>query len=324
MLRIIFIVLMVAAAAPLAVPRLGERLRYLPLGEPLAFVIGVAPIALVALILAIGGRRLMEIRWYLPFVAVAGLVGVLALFPHAANKVVSWRMAELAAGDQRKFTRPPRIDTLALVRMQEPACDGLCQRLLLNNQVKRLLYVNASDPAFSPVMGAPAIAFRLERRASCPPANLDPDGGEIQLISERTSETGASPLERMRNAIASGQCLIVERATLGEADVALFRRMVFNTEPSALASLFGVEGEAVCGERLSMYQHDGSMFRESYRRTSITAEKVANINAWYFNLNSLTGASIVRRFTQTYYDSPGWTVFLTDLMGFDLTLQSRT
>ena len=324
MLRVAFIVLTVLAAAPVAVPRLVERVRYFPLGEPLGFVFNVAPVALVALTLAVGGRRLMDVRWYLPFVAGVCLLGLLALFPPVASKVAQWRMAELSAGDQRRFTRPTRIDALAVIRMQEALCDGLCQRLLLNNQVKRLLYVNVRDPAFAPVMGAPATAFRLERRASCPAAKLDPDGGEILLPGEKTRNPAPSLMDRMQRAIADGQCLIVERATLGEADVALFRRMVVNTQPSALATLFGVDGEAVCGERLSMYQHDGSLFRESYRRTSAITETFANVSLWNFNLNALLSGSVMRRVTQTYYDDPTWTAFLTEMLGFDLAVKTQT
>lgn len=327
MLQKVIIGLVLASGVQLFAPWLLVRLSVIPLGASVAYLFGLAPKALVLLLVWLAAQRLMRVRWWLPIVMAPVIVVLIALYPIASNKIVDRRAAELAAGDQRRFTPPPALKTLAVIHMQETGCDGLCQRLLLNDQVKRLLYVTVSDPNFSPVIGTNAIAYRLDRRPSCPPANLDADGGDIRLPGEKDNEAavkGSTPIERMRLAIAGGHCLIAERATLGDADVALFRRSILNTQPSTLAALFGVEGETVRGERLSMFQHNGSLFRESYRRTSIIADKTANVTSWYFNASALTGGPFVRRYAQSYFPGADWTVFLTEMLGLDLTFKAKT
>ncbi len=320
MLRTVFIILFLATLAPYVAPRFTESVAFFPLGVQLSYLIGVAPKLLVLFLLGVLFIRLLAIRWYLSILLGASVAVVIAVLPSLFNRVVDRRAANLAAGDQRQFAPPPQMGALAVLHMQEPRCDELCQRLLLNNQVSRFLSVSVSDPVVTLTSRIAATSFKMERRASCPAVDLDRDRAEVQLVDD-SADKGGSPAERMRLAIAGGRCLIAEKATLGDADVALFHRNVFNTQSSIIATMFGVDDDVVRGERLSMYQRDGDNFRETYRRTIVRGEKLASISSWISNFSL---ATFMRRYTQYYYDGPGWTPFLTSMLGFELPSSAKT
>ena len=321
MLRRVVIVLLLLTVAPMVAPWLPDRVMSLPLGASLAYLMRMAPPVLITLVLCLALLRLARSSVYMSLFAVAGLLTLFALFPLAVNKLIDWRAAELSSDDQRKFTRPQKIRTLAVIRQQEPRCDGLCQRLLLGAQVERLFYATARDPLLAPVPVLAATSFRMERRASCPAVDLDDDDS---LADGVPSPKDMKPSERMRLEMAAGHCLIAERALLGDAEVALFFRRIYNPQPSVMALLMGVSDDTIQGERLSMFQRDGEMFRESYRRTTVTADKLGQVTSWSFAIGSTGLSTIMRRYAQMYYDGPSWRVFLTDMLGFDLGMKSKT
>lgn len=317
MLRKVIIGLILVSAAPIFAPWFLDRVAALPLGFYLVYLMRLAPPLLIVLALWMGAARLAKVNMYLPFVGGAGLLALFVAYPTLANKVVDLRAAELASGDQRRFNRPPKFGTLAVLRQQDARCDGVCQRLLLGEQAERLLYVTVRDPGLSPVMGLAAVSYRMERRPSCPSVDLDADD---PMAEELAMDKGAKPLERMRQAISGGRCLIVEKAALGEAEVVLFQRTMPNDQASALAAIPGMGDDMVQGERLSMYQRDGNMFRESYRRTVVSVEKLAPVTSWPYGLGS---SSITRRYSQVYYDGPRLSVFIGEMLGLDLALKDR-
>ena len=319
MLRKVIIVFLVLSAAPFFVPWLPERLGSLPFGPSLVYTLRLSPAVLAVLLLWEVSVVLMRINVVLPFVAALGLLGLFGAYPTVANRVIDGRAAELATGDQRRFTRPTSIKVLGIISQQSTLrCDGLCQRLLLGGQVPRLVYATARDPLLAPVVGISAVSFRMERRATCPQPDLEVEDPTADVTP---SGKASSPLANMRAAISGGNCLITERAALGDADVVLFDRSIGNAEPSFIASLLLVDEKVAQGQRLSMFQRDGNMFRESYRRTVVSADKIAQVIYWPFGFG---GSSIMQRFSQIYFDGPSWNMFLTDMLGFDLSMKAKT
>ena len=318
--RLMFTFLSLATVAPLVAPQwVGNPLLEI-MGLPVSYTLSFAPIFLAVLLLVLLAIKLARVHWFLPFPAAAGVLVILWCMSIVFNNAMDRRAAELVAGDMKDFIRPPMVRTLAVSRSSEAQCDDFCQRMLLNNQVERLLYAKDADSA-PVVTDVAATSFRMEKRDSCPAVDLVNEVIDGMRASEKRNGKEQLPGDLMRRAISGGRCLIVERSTLGDADVVLFRRTVMNGPTSTLAAAFGLRADLVRGDRLSMHQRDGAAFREVYRRTIVMVDKVSSFSPSSLSSVNFLRPTILQRVVQQYSGGPEWNTFVTVMLGFDLVLK---
>ncbi len=319
MLRIALIVLSIATALPILSPEVAYALTRSPLGMLFGYFMNYAPVFLVFLVLGEIGRRLLTVSALLPVMAVIGLVGVVAILPYPVNMMLDRLARELVAGDQRTLVRPANVHILAVRGDVSSGCDEFCQRILLNGQVDRLLYAPTADVSARIDPDQIVQSFRMERRSKCPAADVETQYGMFKLADEKL-RGDKKPADLMQLAIAGGNCLLVEQSTLDKADVILSRGRVSNpqTAPYDIALNFGVD--ILIGERLSLHVRDGGQFRETWRWTSVSVEKIGSIQLSNLRFNRPDWRSLFRHVNETYSEAPVWSVFVTDMFGLDLAL----
>lgn len=250
------------------------------IGIPLGIALAAAPTLFLLALGAKAGCTLAKRETFVP--ALAGATAMLALLAAGAsgfNALLHRTADTLTAGDRDELARPLRAKTLALVRPRphrQPKgttrCDAICQRLLLSGAVERVLHAESTQeakagtgsaaPAPAWTAATDALSFRFESRESCP---------SVVLADEREAsaiEKGRSAAEEMRMAVASGRCLVEEKARLGDADFLLevstphrgVREMAAGLSPWA---------DTVHAERLALFENGPSGFVERYRWTGV-------------------------------------------------------
>ena len=168
------------------------------------------------------------------FAIVLGAFAIAAVVPAwYFNLPIGQLRSELVADDIATTSLPPLNDkTLAILTpsrghhggqpRRDTDCDSICQRLLYNGAVKRVIRGAFAARAPAP---DPAIvrAYRVEQAESCPSATLPDDTdtwpGDPRDYADRDRD-------RIGARIAAGQCLISESATLAEADYVLREHVV--------------------------------------------------------------------------------------------------
>ena len=159
---------------------------------------------------------------------VLGTLATFAVVPAwLLNLPISDERAALIAHDVIAPLPPLRDKTLAIFTPSRshyggrpPAdtdCDAICQRLLYNGAVKRI--IRGAYAARLPTT-EPAVvrAYRIERRDTCPAATL-PD--ETDQWPGDPHDYADRARDRVAARIAAGECLISEAANIGEADYVL-------------------------------------------------------------------------------------------------------
>ena len=157
-----------------------------------------------------------------------GTLAILAVIPAwLLNLPINDERAALTAHDMTAPIPPLRDTTLAIFtpsrshsggrQPADTACDGICQRLLYNGAVARVIR-GAYAPRIPATEPVTVRAYRIERRDTCPavalPDDTDQWPGDPHDYSDRARD-------RIAARIAAGQCLISEAATMDEADYVL-------------------------------------------------------------------------------------------------------
>jgi hypothetical protein len=300
----------------------------LPLGVALMLAPGVFLVLLVARLLF--GRLGLEGRRG-AFMALAGALVCLAIPAGISNALLQRRAAEVRSGDLDRLTRPLVADTIAVRRKlrvgrDENPCDDFCQRALLIGTARRVIMFPGADIATAPNAEAEGDAFRLERRASCPAVTLS--SGQVLSIEGEGRHTVKSPApQRLRLAMAGGDCLIRERARLAEADLVLSEgRLQRGVAP--IRAGFDPFADTLTVDRLSVHERRGQGFEETFRWTGTLRDELFPILypavLMAGGYDSAAGFARLRRrdnIPKGYYERADWSGFLTQTLGFDLALE---
>jgi len=170
------------------------------------------------------GERIWPKRYR---VGAALLVGTTAILPPLIYSLT----LDLASGRQSGFASPPPTNFRTVLLSEvggrwSPTegiayCGSECSKLLFAPRVDRVILTDGHGAA---------VGLRVERRSLCPPlaAENQPevlaDRGGI-AIRVRSDSNGRGPepdlAARVRALVASGQCLVLEPARRGDADLAL-------------------------------------------------------------------------------------------------------
>ena len=319
MLRAALIIGILVSSLMVISPRLASYATLSVFGYRLSWLLGFLPPMLPFLVLCLVALELRTIRLQIIVSALVTALVAYVSIPFILNRQVDQRAREFMEADRLDFKRPAKLGVLALRSRADLRCDELCQRLLLNRQVQRLLYVPVYD------MGAPldttmsAQSFRLERRGKCPHVDLAPTFGEFIVASDVVSGVKLRPADQMKQAMAGGLCLIVENAVIHQADVIVSRGSVNAPNPQASRSF--ISGyDKVHAERLTVHVREGDNFVETYRSTSVSGERLSPLVFATLNFGQLDARKILRYSTRTYHEGPPWSVFVTEFLGLDVSL----
>lgn len=215
--------------------------------------------------------RMVGLPWWMAAL-VALLVPLGFGFGPPAQSIADTRanLARAVATDIRPSKPLPIGGTVALVRddntggwhKNDNGCDDLCLRLLYNGDAN-IVYLGQ--------LGRPGMAFAVERRAVCPPFILSQDVLKWHDWPRRASgkkgidwppPPGLKEVVEAR--IAGGDCLVRIGATV---------RPDWTIERIALPRINGHDRWSMApgkaqGERITVYQHDGSSMRPVGRFTN--------------------------------------------------------
>ena len=163
----------------------------------------------------------------------------------------------------------------------------------------------------------------MERRTTCPQVKLPEGSDPIKIDGERKDQKGKRADELLQLEIAKGNCLIVEKAPLGMADIILSVGVVNRGENMVTAGL-SLLADTVSADRITVHEKQGTAYKETFRRTH-----VATLKLMPFYVPTVLGESrALARYSETinvpsrYYEKPDWSGFLTARMGYDLALRT--
>jgi hypothetical protein len=274
---IYFAVIGVVAAAVMTVPQivlLGLAAGILP-----GYILGITPslfcyslvwwpirgVLLKAGLLAGLDPAQRFLHWTAGTAAVAITLIPAVLVPRAFNVSIELAATALCAEDHEN-AGPIAFPTVVALRLprsyvQINLCEALCQHLLYNGVVSRVIVgqVNGPDASIPP----PPNAYWIERRDRCP----EPDISIFQVAwpTDFPLEQGG-PLTRVRARIAAGECLLRDQGTIEEAGATITVRQL-KKGASIFDTPWSLEPDTVEATRLEIVESDG---RVLYRRTEVT------------------------------------------------------
>lgn len=323
----------------LAVPGIHILLLFTGIGIPLIPFVIVLP-ALVLIWCCI-----LLFRLILPFkgrsnTIAAYVATALALFLPAQwlNNANYAQAVAVTAQDHSSATLPLHINTLAIVNRgygSSGKCDRLCLHSLLNGTADTVIMHAAEISDALPDMEQTATAYSFEKRAFCPPVDLDrrhyvlPENG-IPVLDRSliTPQRNAAELASQR--IASGDCLVSRMALLSEADHVIALGPVKRTKPKHPGFGFDFKLNDMNVSRLNVYERrDGAGFTEVFRASSGTYHQFFHflipMASWAQDAPS-GWIKVMRSISERDYSSQNkWDVFgtLEETLGLKLKLDGR-
>jgi hypothetical protein len=301
-------------------------------GIPIAVLMMAAPIVFIVLFATkyLATYFGAGIRGYV--LAFAATMAALAVVPFLQNAKLEKQSRALVSGDLNALTGPLKVDVLAVQRNEaiKPRgngyyCDEFCARVLLTKSAKQIIYSQVLAQGEAIDAGAQTVSYRLEERATCPAMKLEQRGAEIQVDQEKGADTVRQPLDLLKIAIASGQCLIEESAPLTTADALLSDYQVARGKSDAQAG-FDIFADTVRADRLAVHLRDGTGFREVYRWTGVTTGKLTPIlipTVQFDGMRAMRGFARVPsriNISDKYYERLNFSNFVTKTLGLELAL----
>ncbi len=146
-------------------------------------------------------------------------LGTLALIPFAINLRLDAVADSILAKNINEMGAPAPIDTLAVVASRRNQgtnlCGELCQRVLLNGTVRRIIMVEASESLRQLNDTLSGKMYSLEkRRSSCPEFKLLEKVGKLNIKSEKRKQGIKTAADLLRLKIAGGFCFIEEKTPI--------------------------------------------------------------------------------------------------------------
>jgi hypothetical protein len=211
-------------------------------------------------------------------ITLAGVLIVGVAVPLLAGRADSPIIAGLRAGDREPLdlTTPIRQVALVMATTDKSTCDSLCQRLLYNKSVERVLVPSGRLLPTENPTGAKATAYRIENRPACAPVTVPP-ATIYQTTHDARGGTSSKPVDiaaitKMR--IAAGECLVVESASLDEAELTIVEGKVKNGNEPKYRPL-SLSLDTVEARRLVVLVRHGSALQKIFQRTHVRWAPIA-------------------------------------------------
>lgn len=252
-------------------------------GIPIGFFILAAPTLFLLLLFArifvfgfyLTGLKIhWSIRWIVSLLLSAG---TLTIPPYLTNRELEARAAPLLTGDVDLLSGPMNFETLAVIvpgRYNSTfSCDAFCQRALLNDQVSRIIMVQARPPVTEIDWSATGNAYWFERRDTCPTVDLRGATNTLRLSTKDIGLKGKSVADLIRLKSATGTCFMTGKVPLADADAVIYSGPI-KRGVSQLDAGFNTGADTISANRLSLYVKQGNRFETAYQSTSVEIEEL--------------------------------------------------
>lgn len=311
-------------------------------GLPLGVAIICAPPLLFILVLFLIARKVLPST--LPRrqpVAVAVTFLTLGLIPLVFNHSIERNATALANEDRNELILPLKARIIAVRQDRERSppkgkaeFDLFCLHALLTGTADKVLMVTVDQKSSEPQREESAIAFRFERRPTCPVFEFGDEQGSLYIPDTGSQQPPVRSLDLVNLKISRGECLIREPDTLEEADLVITSNAI-KTSSSAEHDRFKPWVDTVSADRVSVHaiDHARGVFKEIYRKTDVHYRPFATlmipfpmggqdlkpVYGWWRTSKRLgtDGNSYFKPYME-------WGAFLTHVLGFDLALNSDT
>lgn len=268
-----FVVMGVLAFLSLAFPTLviiGAMAFVLP-----GLFLGLAPTLFLYPLAVVCVSRLLEgtprlLRWALAAIIIAvPTFGV----PLYLNRPVERAFADLTAQD-RTADAVKTPDVVALLESPQEArvdrsdslCSSLCQRLLFNGAVKRVIVAKPSAQRIDDIKAQ--TAFAIERRETCPPAPIAPSGawpGDGRDYRDTLEDS-------IKARVVAGECLVRVAGDISDAGMLFADRIVKAAVSDNFNRPWSLTLDTVSARRLELLERDAGVWRIVDRKTQVKAE----------------------------------------------------
>ncbi len=309
-------------------------------GIPIGFFILAAPTLFLLLLFAgffFGGLSLfgLPIHWSIRLLVSLSLsAGVLALPPYFINRDLHERAVPLLAGDMDLTSGPMEFETLAVVvpgRYNGAySCDDFCQRALVNEQVGRIIMVQARQPVDGIDWSETGNVFWLEKRDTCPAVDVREGVRTLSLPEKDTGLRGKSVSDVIRLRSATGTCFLTGKALLTEADAVIFSGQI-KKGVSQIEAGFNTGADTISASRSSLYIKQGDGFVTAHQSTRVKIEQLRSllIPTRIFGYQFKNGPGLLRESIYLgaskpkYPDTP-FTFLVTKVLGLSLAIDDNS
>jgi hypothetical protein len=209
------------------------------------------------------------VRWTAGVAAALILIAPAIMVPRALNAPIERAAAELRADDRdtaRPLALPPVIGIVTRGTYEwvgeTPKCTTLCQRLLYNGAVSRIIAGDTIPPTI-------VRAFWIERRTEpCPKPPID--SHDVFFPDDYKSKKN-NPVVVVRERTAAGECIIQGPGKFDEASL-LISYLQIKKGVSPFDAPWALALDTVSATRLEITQADGQIL---YRRTEVKTEPLS-------------------------------------------------
>ncbi|MGX5847018.1 hypothetical protein ACWGTO_08065 [Mesorhizobium sp. PL10] len=298
-------------------------------GIPFAILMAlIPPVFLFLLLTATVSLGLpTQLAWLTsPLIAAA----LLAVPPFLINRSMDQTAAALVSGDRDQVIRPFKTGTLAVRSDQsvfwtktQTHCDDFCMRVLLTGSAQRIMVLDYDKEMPEVDFSATARTFRMERRASCPPAELI-DARPLDLGGPQNFNAPKAS-ERMRIEIARGNCLIEAEAPLSDADAVISTGQIKRGLSDYGAGLDPM-ADTVSVYRISMQGKRGGVSSEIYRSTGVASHRLlplllpSYVTGYQFDIRIGFPRTLRLTNLDRFAARPDWSRFVVKTLGMKLAL----
>lgn len=248
--------------------------------------------------------------------------GLLVAIPIPYNRELERRAQAAISDDHDDIIRPFRPRILAVrydrERIQKaPTCDGLCKRALINSIVDLFIveYVDANGVSKTS-------SFKFGKDGSC----VDPaSGNDIHIDSEKGIDEKPNIDLILLLRKTSGECIIRDDTPIARADAII--NVVDREGLDSYQAFLNPRADTLSVKRITVEQRIGDEYRETYRQTGTSMEKLSLFFAPSFADRHgsplrivLSRAHETRNLNGRFKKALDWSGFLTHTLGLNLAL----
>ncbi|MGL1920822.1 MAG: hypothetical protein OCD03_07330 [Hyphomicrobiales bacterium] len=207
------------------------------------------------------------LKWYFTSIIALTLLALPAIYLNVKSEA---EISELLASDIDTLKAPQNIQTLAYINNRgyngAPVCDDFCARILLNQQVKKIIIANWQATPTDYQFNLNGTAFWLEAGEHCESPQISTNLNKLALIKTDEYFDTDTPENLMLLRAGQGSCLLQADANMRQADAALVYGVLQRGQTEFDAGL-DTSAQTVGADRLSFFHRENGIMQLKYQTT---------------------------------------------------------
>lgn len=252
-------------------------------------------------------------------------LGLLWTIPIPFNLQIDRHAEAARSGDHDDIVRPFKPKVLAIRRdgsgfRDEPICDGFCKRALLNHAVDGIIIQKVDRNG-----QAKTASYKFGRSHQC--ADLV-NGDDIHVEGEQRRPDGPSADVLLKLRKVAGECITIDDSSIAVADTII--TVHGHKGLDSYEAYLNPAADTLSTERITVEQREGNGYRETFRLTGTSIDRLNPIFAPTFADRHGTPLRIVlsrqhkiENLKSIYFDRLDWNDFVTRILGLDLALNDE-